>query len=278
MMSDQDTALRELVKKMHRHSIACSRSAATAHHAFIVQGFADELSAILAAPSRPGEMDWQSVVVTAYEAAKENWCAQCFCHTSATNQLRQDAHEGAREGFAAIAKILAPLALPVLNAEYHEAQREAARHAPPRPGAATADGPLPNAPDDCDPRTVLRYVRMCASSWEGAARLLGNVRACDIVRACDAYLGAATADAGERQWALDNIYTMAIREERYGGERAKAWAHVRRLCERFNCAVRVIRPAATAEQSICMMCDGCGWCEGSPAFTCPRCKGTGGAR
>jgi hypothetical protein len=26
---------------------------------------------------------------------------------------------------------------------------------------------------------------------------------------------------------------------------------------------------------ICMFCDGCGWCEGSPAFSCPRCKGTG---
>lgn len=24
-----------------------------------------------------------------------------------------------------------------------------------------------------------------------------------------------------------------------------------------------------------MVCDGCGWCEGSPAFTCPRCRGTG---
>ena len=25
----------------------------------------------------------------------------------------------------------------------------------------------------------------------------------------------------------------------------------------------------------CMGCDGCGWCEGSPAFTCPDCFGTG---
>jgi hypothetical protein len=29
------------------------------------------------------------------------------------------------------------------------------------------------------------------------------------------------------------------------------------------------------EPPVCMFCDGCGWCEGSPAFTCPRCKGTG---
>lgn len=26
---------------------------------------------------------------------------------------------------------------------------------------------------------------------------------------------------------------------------------------------------------LCMGCDGTGWCEGSPAFTCPECKGTG---
>jgi hypothetical protein len=45
------------------------------------------------------------------------------------------------------------------------------------------------------------------------------------------------------QWSLDNIYTIAIREERYGGKHAKPWTHVRRLCERFGCAVRVVRPA-----------------------------------
>jgi DnaJ-class molecular chaperone len=26
---------------------------------------------------------------------------------------------------------------------------------------------------------------------------------------------------------------------------------------------------------ICMDCDGCGWCEGSPAWTCTKCNGTG---
>lgn len=26
---------------------------------------------------------------------------------------------------------------------------------------------------------------------------------------------------------------------------------------------------------LCMFCKGTGWCEGSPAFTCPRCHGTG---
>jgi hypothetical protein len=40
----------------------------------------------------------------------------------------------------------------------------------------------------------------------------------------------------------------------------------------------VAPPAPTAEQEqqpICVACSGCGWCEGSPAFTCPVCKGTG---
>ena len=33
-------------------------------------------------------------------------------------------------------------------------------------------------------------------------------------------------------------------------------------------------PKAPAEMT-CTGCDGCGWCEGSPAFTCPDCKGKG---
>lgn len=28
-------------------------------------------------------------------------------------------------------------------------------------------------------------------------------------------------------------------------------------------------------KAICMFCDGCGWCEGSPAFICPKCGGSG---
>jgi hypothetical protein len=40
------------------------------------------------------------------------------------------------------------------------------------------------------PRDVLLYVRHCASTWEAGARLLGNARADDIVRACDAAIEA----------------------------------------------------------------------------------------
>lgn len=42
--------------------------------------------------------------------------------------------------------------------------------------------------DDAAPHDVLAMVRFCAASWEPGVRLLGNVRACDIVRACDAAL------------------------------------------------------------------------------------------
>ncbi len=42
--------------------------------------------------------------------------------------------------------------------------------------------------DGAPPHVVLDAVRHCASGWEGAVRLLGNVRADDIARACEAYL------------------------------------------------------------------------------------------
>lgn len=42
--------------------------------------------------------------------------------------------------------------------------------------------PRPNT-DDADPDVVLAEVQHCASCWEGGVRLLGNVRAADIVRA-----------------------------------------------------------------------------------------------
>lgn len=42
--------------------------------------------------------------------------------------------------------------------------------------------------DNADWRTVLKVVRGCAMAWEPSARLLGNVRAKDIVRAIDTAL------------------------------------------------------------------------------------------
>jgi hypothetical protein len=61
---------------------------------------------------------------------------------------------------------------------------------------------------------------------------------------------------------------------------AKAAATARLICADELAALlqAAAPPAPTAEQEqqpICVACSGCGWCEGSPAFTCPVCKGTG---
>lgn len=44
--------------------------------------------------------------------------------------------------------------------------------------------------DDKHPSEVLKMLRVCAASWQPGVRLLGNIRACDIVRACDAAIPA----------------------------------------------------------------------------------------
>lgn len=49
--------------------------------------------------------------------------------------------------------------------------------------------------DDAAPEVVLRELRDCAACWEPGARLLGNVRAGDIVRAIDSLLDQATSPA-----------------------------------------------------------------------------------
>jgi hypothetical protein len=52
--------------------------------------------------------------------------------------------------------------------------------------------------------------------------------------------------------------------------------HLIAACGAFGDPLRAEAQTPTqADQPICMFCDGCGWCEGSPAFTCPRCKGSG---
>ena len=50
--------------------------------------------------------------------------------------------------------------------------------------------------DDAPAIAVLAAVRHCASSWEGSARLLGNVRALDIARACSEAIAALTRITG----------------------------------------------------------------------------------
>jgi len=44
--------------------------------------------------------------------------------------------------------------------------------------------------DDAPAIAVLAAVRHCANSWEGSARLLGNIRASDIARACSEAIAA----------------------------------------------------------------------------------------
>lgn len=42
--------------------------------------------------------------------------------------------------------------------------------------------------DDAHWRDVLKRVRFFAESWEPGARIVGNIRACDIARACQEVL------------------------------------------------------------------------------------------
>jgi hypothetical protein len=44
--------------------------------------------------------------------------------------------------------------------------------------------------DEAEAITVLAALRHCANSWDGSARLVGNVRARDIARACSAAIEA----------------------------------------------------------------------------------------
>lgn len=44
--------------------------------------------------------------------------------------------------------------------------------------------------DNAPPAHVLEMLRFCASSWEPEVRLIGNIRAEDIVKACNSALDA----------------------------------------------------------------------------------------
>ena len=50
--------------------------------------------------------------------------------------------------------------------------------------------------DDAPAIAVLAAVRHCANAWEGSARLLGNIRASDIARACSEAIAALTRVTG----------------------------------------------------------------------------------
>src|SRR3546814_13544578 len=61
---------------------------------------------------------------------------------------------------------------------------------------------MPNT-DDADPAVVLSVVMYYAGSWQPEARLLGNVRAGDIVRACDTAVHALKAHTDEAAHPAD---------------------------------------------------------------------------
>lgn len=64
-------------------------------------------------------------LIAAYREAQDNWSAQCFCFTSAPEQLRRDAHQAARDGFNELVMLLGPIVRPWLQAEYKEAEAAA---------------------------------------------------------------------------------------------------------------------------------------------------------
>jgi hypothetical protein len=120
---------------------------------------------------------------------------------------------------------------------------------------------------------------------------------CDVAKARGAVkkLLAGPADAGSHETLQQRAEDLW--EEVGGGLCICTISTVGHWCEKCQQRIALIKdalraasasaPAAPREVGgaaptptpldapICMFCDGCGWCEGSPAFTCPRCKGTG---
>jgi hypothetical protein len=68
--------------------------------------------------------------------------------------------------------------------------------------------------DDANFRTVLLETQLCAASWEGDVRLLGNVRAKDIVRAItEALARAKDLEADVWTWqGISERNTARLRE------------------------------------------------------------------
>lgn len=74
--------------------------------------------------------------------------------------------------------------------------------------------PAPNlAPDDAPADAVLASVRACAASWEGGARLLGNVRAMDITRAIDQVQAHVQSIPSQALEQLENLKAGQVLNE-----------------------------------------------------------------
>lgn len=63
--------------------------------------------------------------------------------------------------------------------------------------SATRDG-IWNT-DNAPPEDVLAMLRFCAASWQPEVRLLGNIRASDIVRACDEAVRVMRSNDGQTE-------------------------------------------------------------------------------
>lgn len=134
-----------------RVATAGSGASAPADHA------RSESSALLAPQGEPEkELELlRDIVVQAYTMAQDAHNAQCFCFTSAPEQLRRDAHSVARDGFNELARVLGPGARPILKAEYDEARKAAAAE------RASQPSPVP-------PQTERTPIRAGSSAAAGA--------------------------------------------------------------------------------------------------------------
>jgi hypothetical protein len=101
---------------------------------------------------------------------------------------------------------------------YQKGHRDA-RHAAAELVAKLDGDPSPpqGFPDGEPASVIFAYMRRCARSWVPDARLMGNLRAGDIVRALDTLDGERWIPVGERMPVMDQTKLVWI------GYTARAW-------------------------------------------------------
>lgn len=114
-------------------------------------------------------------------------------------------------------------------------------------------------------RTAQDYAIEHAGYLADAAKaFMESVQAVAIARQQhdDAEPGAEAAEAYDVMHGQEELLS-----ERWSGLRTAVYEFEKR---RDRAKAPEVPP-----ETICVACDGTGWCEGSPAFTCERCKGAG---
>jgi hypothetical protein len=83
---------------------------------------------------------------------------------------------------------------------------------------------------------------------------------------------------------VTNVFPQELRLAHVGDARKEGFRTLAQLRDRFTEINGEWRPAEKVwviefhlVGGFCLGCDGCGWCEGSPAWTCTDCFGTGRA-